>query len=133
MGFLDNLENSLKSLESVEERDRTEEKRREAERERRLAAAPWAERLKSSQYVKDLFEKAALTGHRLRTKIYMAWLGDALRLEAKERRLELRPTANGIEAEFAEPNGDSRKKSVDLEGDPQELLDDWLVLKEEKQ
>ena len=48
MSFLDNLENSLKSLESREERDPGERKRRESDRARALAAGPWADRLKTS-------------------------------------------------------------------------------------
>ena len=48
MGFLDNLESSLKSLESQGERDGSEVLRRDEERNRSSAAAPWAEELKHS-------------------------------------------------------------------------------------
>ena len=126
MGFLDNLENSLKSLESQEERDPAESKRREEDRSRALAAAPWSEKLKNSDYTKQLFDKAALAGHRMRTKVYMAWFDTTLRLEARERRLELRPTPDGIVAEFAGTSGKSKVEPVDLGSDPQALLDKWL-------
>jgi hypothetical protein len=126
MSFLDNLENSLKNLESREERDPNAAQRRSEERERMLAAAPWAEQLKSSQFTKLLFEKAAETGHRLRTKIYIAWLDATLRLEARGRRLDLVPTADGIRAEFLEPNGETQQKRLDLNGEPEELLREWL-------
>ena len=126
MGFLDNLENSLKSLESREERDPREQERRAQERMRAAGAAPWAERLKSAEYTKRLLDHAAVEGHKIRTKIYMAWLDSSLRLEAKTRRLELRPTAEGIIADFIEPDGSCRSEPVDLNGDPGTLLAAWL-------
>ncbi len=126
MSFLDNLENSLKSLESLEERDPNVGKRRDDERARTLAAAPWADRLKNSNYTKDLFDKAALAGHRIRVKVYMAWVDTALRLEAKGRALELRPTPGGVIAEYVDPEGQTISQPVDLEGSPDELLGKWL-------
>src|SRR5438874_7208240 len=118
MGFLDNLENSLKSLESREERDPHEHKRQQDDRARAVAAAPWAEELKNSQYTKDLFDKAAVAGHRIRAKVYMAWFDGTLRLEAKGRVLELRPTPDGITAEFAKSDGERVNETVDLKEDP---------------
>jgi hypothetical protein len=91
-----------------------------------MAIAPWAAQLKNSEFTKVLLEKAAQTGHRLRTKIYVAWLDTTLRLEAKGRKLDLEPTAEGIQANFIEPNGEVSQKSVDLNGDPGDLLRDWL-------
>ncbi|MBV9082994.1 MAG: hypothetical protein JOZ62_09980 [Acidobacteriaceae bacterium] len=126
MSFLDNLENSLKNLESREERDPTAAQRNSEERARTTAAAPWAAELKNSQFTKTLLDKAAETGHRLRTKIYVAWLDTTLRLEAKGRKLDLEPTADGIRANFVEPNGEVSHKSVDLNSDPAELIRDWL-------
>ena len=126
MSFLDNLENSLKNLESREERDPNARQRRDEERARTLAAAPWAEQLKNSKFTKTLLEQAAVTGHRLRTKIYVAWLDTTLRLEAKGRKLDLEPTADGIRANFIEPDGEVSHKSVDLNGNPGELLRGWL-------
>jgi hypothetical protein len=126
MGFLDNLENSLKSLEAEQEHNGAAQERRENERVRALAAAPWLEKLKSSDYTRQLFDRAVLAGHKTRTKVYMAWLDGTLRLEAKQRRLELKPTPDGIIAEFTEPGEDSRTKPIDLNGDPQVLIDEWL-------
>ncbi len=126
MGFLDNLEDSLKNLESSDERDGSQAQRREGDRARALAIAPWSEQLKGSDYTRQLFDKAALAGHRIRTKIYMAWLDSNLRLEAKGRRLELKPTSDGIVAEFIEPDGQTHTQPVDLSSDPQLLLDQWL-------
>ena len=56
----------------------------------------------------------------------MAWFDDTLRLEAKQRRLELRPTAQGIVAAFIETDGATKTQAVDLESDPAELLGRWL-------
>ena len=126
MSFLDNLENSSKNLEAREERDPNAASRRSEERARTMAIAPWAAQLKDSEFTKVLLEKAAQTGHRLRTKIYVAWLDTTLRLEAKGRKLDLEPTAEGIRANFIEPNGEASHKSVDLNADPGELLCDWL-------
>ncbi len=126
MGFLDNLESSLKSLEDSDERDPREHERRQEERTRAVAVGPWAERLKTGPYTQKLFDQAALAGHRLRTKIYMAWFDDVLRLEAKQRRLELRPTAEGIVAAFIEIDGTTKTQAVDLASDPGALLSKWL-------
>ena len=126
MSFLDNLESSLKNLEAREERDPREHLRREEERSRAVAAGPWAEELKKGAYTQKLFEQAAIAGHRLRTKVYMAWFDDTLRLEARQRRLELRPTADGIIAAFIEPDGETKTQDVDIKGEPAELLQQWL-------
>lgn len=126
MSFLDNLENSLKSLESREERDPNAVQRRQEERARALAAAPWAEQLKTSPFTRALMEKAAVTGHRLRTKIYIAWLDTTLRLEAKGRKLDLEPGPSGIQANFIEPDGAVSQQAIDLASDPEDLLRSWL-------
>jgi hypothetical protein len=126
MSFLDNLESSLKNLESQEERDPREHQRRQEERKRAVAVGPWAEQLKNGPYTQKLFEQAAIAGHKIRTKIYMAWFDDILRLEARERRLELRPTADGIVAEFIEPDRSSTTRAVNLKNDPATLLQEWL-------
>lgn len=126
MGFLDNLESSLKSLESREERDPDAGKRRHEERERTLAAAPWAEQLKGSPFTQALMEQAALAGHRLRTKIYIAWMDTTLRLEAKGRKLDLEPTPSGVQANFIEPDGAVSHQPVDLASNPEDLLKTWL-------
>ncbi len=131
MGFLDNLENSLKSLESQGERDGSERLRQEEERNRRSAEAPWADQLRQSAFTRKLFDDAAAAGHRLRTKIYVAWLDTTLRLEARGRRLELRPTPTGIVAVFIPGPSDGAtleiERPVRLETDPAELLKEWLA------
>ena len=95
MSFLDNLENNLKSLESAEQnRDEAERRGRARENERAeaLAAAPYAEELKKGPFAAELLKQAARIGFSMRTKVHIAWIGTTLRLEARDRRLELRPT-----------------------------------------
>jgi len=128
MSFLDNLENNLKSLESRDEKggDQSERQQREAERARALAAAPWAEKLKDSRFTQELLEHATRLGHQLRAKIYITWLGQTLRLEARGRKLELRPTAHGVIAAFLVNNAEVRAHPVDLDGKAAELAREWL-------
>lgn len=128
MDFLDSLENSLKSLESQEERDPSTARRRDEERNQTAAIAPWAEQLRNSSYTKALFDKAAAAGHRLRSKVYMAWLGSTLRLEARGRWCELRPTSSGIVVEYQTVDGNMVNEPLSLDGDPQVLLSRWLDL-----
>jgi len=126
MSFLDNLENNLKSLERQDERSGDDRRRQEEERMRAVAAAPWASKLKESPYVEKLLTEATLAGHRLRTKVYIAWLGATLRLEARERRLELRPAADGVHAVFLENQVEQRSELLNLDSDPAELIQSWL-------
>lgn len=128
MGFLDNLENSLNSLERQEERGQHgEAERRAAERSRTLSTQPWAEKLKNSQFTKDLFNESAAAGHRIRAKVYIAWIEQRLRLEARGRILELKPYADGIVAEFTAHDGTPVRRRVDLNSRPGDLLNEWLA------
>jgi hypothetical protein len=129
MSFLDNLENTLKNMESAEQKRDEAERRgrsRDAERAEALAVAPYAEELKKGPYAAELLKQAARIGFGLRTKVHIAWLGTTLRLEARDRRLELRPTAAGIVAAYLEEGEEKRVVPLDLSGDPAELVRNWL-------
>jgi hypothetical protein len=115
MGFLDNLENSLKSLESQGERDSAEAERRA--RDKAQAIAPWAEKLKQAPYTRVLMEEATKAGHKLRTKVYMSWMDGMFCLQARDRKLNLQPTGTGVVAYFIERDGSERQEAVDLNGD----------------
>lgn len=128
MSFLDNLENNLKALESREEGGLEESRRREAERERTLAAAPWAEKLKASPYTSKLMQQATVAGRQKRIKVNLLWIGTTLRLEARDHRLELRPEPNGISAVFLRENEELKRETLDLSGDPQTLVAEWMPL-----
>jgi hypothetical protein len=133
MGFLDNLENDLKALEGREEfANRAEENRiRDEERVRALAAAPFAERLKSGAFTEELLKQATHAGYAARTKVHMTWLGTTLRLEARDRKLDLRPTADGVLAVFLQGADELRSSLVDLDGSPAALVSELLGPKNE--
>jgi len=129
MSFLDNLENNLKSLESHEEgSDAAEQQRRTRERNRAeaQASAPYAEELKKSPFTAELLKQAARVGFEKRTKIHVAWLGSTLRLEARERRLELRPTASGVLAAYIDGGREVRTEPADLGGNAEQFIRAWL-------
>jgi len=102
MSFLDNLENNLKALEKQEERDpekvRRDQQRREADRTAALLRAPHAEALRTSPFTSELLTQCRAIGHGLRVLVQFTWLGESLRLDAKEKRMDLTPTTEGIAA-----------------------------------
>jgi hypothetical protein len=129
MSFLDNLENNLKSLESQEEGKESAERSRRARESTRAsaqAAAPWADELKKGPFTAELLKQAARIGFSMRTKVHVAWLGATLRLEARGRRLELRPTATGVVAAYLEDGVESRSEPLDLKTDPADFVGRWL-------
>ncbi|MCU1237121.1 MAG: hypothetical protein JWP63_5088 [Candidatus Solibacter sp.] len=131
MSFLDNLENNLKSLESSEQgKDDAERahRTRESERARAQAAAPFADQLKNGPYTAELLTQATRVGFSLRTKVHIAWLGSSLRLEAREKRLELRPTPTGVIAVYIEDGEEKRTEPLDLAGSPETLVRGWLAV-----
>ena len=131
MSYLDNLENQLKSLERQDERDpaRIQEQRERAERERnnRIAAGPFAEQLRNSQFTQDLLAHATRLGFSKRAKVHISWIDTTLRLEAKHLRLELQPTAEGVVAHFLEDGAEAATETIDLNSDPGQLAARWLA------
>src|ERR1700686_1032318 len=117
MSFLDNLENNLKNLESYDEKEPAmDRERREAESREARAAAPHAEQLRESGFTKELLNHATRLGFAKRVKVHIVWLGTTLRLEARDRKLELRPTPEGVWAVFVENGTEVRTEPVDLKG-----------------
>jgi hypothetical protein len=123
MSFLDNLENNLKAMESLEASGLDDRKRRELERERSIASAPWAERLKKSPYVGKLMRDLTRAGFPRRMKMNFVWIGRALRIEAVDQRLELQPTPGGVDAVFAD-----RRIPINLDAEPDSLIAEWLAV-----
>jgi hypothetical protein len=132
MSFLDNLEDNLKALESQDEGGLDQNRRREADRARALAVAPWAERLKSEPYAKILIQQATIAGRQRRTKVNLAWIDTTLRLEARAQRLELRPRPDGVVAVFLLNGHEVRQQQIDLSSDPQGLTNDWMAALDEQ-
>lgn len=128
MSFLDNLENNLKALESRDEGGLDQANRRELDRARALAVAPWAEKLKASPWTKALMQLATRAGYSRRVKVNMVWLQTTLRLEAREEKLEIRPTPEGIEAVFLHAGNPLKSEAVELTGDPAPLVTAWMAI-----
>jgi hypothetical protein len=130
MSFLDSLENNLKALEGTEHAGLDDYKRRESERQRTASAAPWAERLKRAPYTQELMQQATRAGYQIRTKVNFTWIGTTLRLEARNHRLELRPTGDGIEVVYLKGTEELRREKIDLTGKPEAILHHWLPMLE---
>jgi hypothetical protein len=130
MSYLDSLEDNLKNLESREDtaqRDKEDRQRRDVEWARAQAAAPYAEQLRSGPFTQALLNEATRIGHSQRTKVHIAWMDAILRLEARDRKLELRPTGAGVVAVFFENKQEVRTEPVDLAGDASQLAERWLA------
>lgn len=132
MSYLDNLENNLKALENQEERDpekvKREQERREAERSAALLRAPYVDALKNSPFTLELLTQCRAIGHQQRVLVQFTWLGETLRLDAKEKRMLLTPTSEGIMAVFSVNGDEAGRTNVDPEMDNSgELARRWLL------
>lgn len=130
MSFLDSLENNLKALERQEERDpeavRLKQENEAAERAAALAAAPFADQLRNGPFTAGLLEHCMILGHAQRVKVRPVWLGSTLRLEARDKQLDLIPAAGGIQGRIS-AGGEVREEfAVDLAANPQDLAERWL-------
>src|SRR5580658_4925600 len=132
MGFLDNLENDLKALERQDERDpekiKRERERRDADRNAALSRAPHADALKNSPFTTELLTQCRAIGHGQRVLVQFTWLGEKLRLDAKSKRMELTPTAEGITAVFSVNGEETGRTAVDPQvDDAAALAKRWLI------
>ncbi len=130
MSFLDNLENNLKALESQPERDPAalarEAAAREAARSLALQIAPHAEALRNGSFKDGLLAACRKLGHGRRILVRPLWMDSTLRLEAANKKLELRPTPSGVVAVFFDAGTEQESMPVDLSSDPVELAEKWL-------
>ena len=117
MSFLDNLENNLKALENLEEKDpekvQREKERRESDRTAALERAPYVDALKNSQFTTDLLTECRTIGHGQRVLVKFTWIGETLRLDAQSKRMELIPTPAGIEAVISEAGAEKDRATID--------------------
>jgi len=132
MSFLDNLENNLKALEGREEKDpekvKRDQERRESERNQALLRAPHAEALKKSAFTSELLTQCRTIGHGQRVLVRFTWIGERLRLDAKGKRMELIPTAEGITAVFSVDGAETGRAMVNPQtDDPAALAQRWLA------
>jgi hypothetical protein len=132
MSFLDNLENNLKALENREERDpekvKRDQERREADRTAALLRAPHVEALKNSSFTSELLTQCRTIGRGQRVLVQFTWIGENLRLDARTKRMELAPTAEGITAIFSSNGEETGRATVDPKvDDPAALAMRWLL------
>jgi hypothetical protein len=131
MSFLDNLENNLKALESREEKDPQALARKAAEREAARSAAieiaPYAEALRKGSFTDGLLTACRDIGHRQRILVRPVWVDSTLRLEAGLKKLELRPTPNGVVAVFFQGGVEQKSIPIDLSSDPVKVAEKWLT------
>jgi hypothetical protein len=133
MSYLDNLENNLKALESQEEKDpekvKRERERREAERDDALLRAPHVEALKNSPFTSNLLTECRTIGHGQRVLVQFVWIGETLRLNAKNKRMELIPSPEGITAVLSVDGEVTAREPVNpQQDDAASLARRWLVL-----
>jgi hypothetical protein len=130
MSFLDNLENNLKALESRDEKDpeklAREARAREAARSLAVQIAPYAEALRNGPFKDGMLTACRDIGHRRRLLVRPFWADSTLRLEAGTKKLELRPTPDGVLAVFFEEGRELESLPVDLASDPVKLAGKWL-------
>ena len=128
MGFLDNLESSLKSMEAVTEREdgAGARNRRESDRAARIALQPYVEKLRKSPFTDHLLRAAHQESYRIRARISVVWIGDVLRFDLPGKRLELIPGPNGVRAIETLNGVPDQPEAVDFTSDPTELLRQWL-------
>ena len=132
MSFLDNLENNLNALERQEEKDpqkvKRDQERREAEREAALLRAPHVDALKHSAFTAELLTHCRAMGQAKRVLVRFTWIGENLRLDAKTKRMELIPTAEGIMAAFSMEGEETERITVDPQtDDAAALARRWLA------
>jgi hypothetical protein len=132
VSYLDNLENNLKALEKLEEKDpekiKRDRERRDAERSSAVRRAPHAEALKTSPFTSQLLTECRAIGHGQRVLVQFTWIDENLRLDAKSKRMELVPTEEGITAVFSVDGAETGRAVVDLQkDDPAGVARRWLA------
>jgi hypothetical protein len=132
MSFLDNLENNLKALERVEERDpekvKRDHERRDQERSEAMRRAPFVDALKKSAFTQSLLGECRVLGRTERVLVQFVWLGETLRLTAQSKRMDLIPSADGIAAVFSVDGAETGRAMVNPDSDdPAALAHQWLT------
>jgi len=132
MSYLDNLEDNLKALENLEEKDpekvKRQQEQRAAERNAALLRAPYAQALKTSAFTSELLKECRAIGHAQRVLVQFAWIGEVLRLSANRKRMELIPTADGITVIFSVDGMETGRATADPQAeDAAALAQRWLT------
>jgi hypothetical protein len=82
--------------------------------------------LKSSPFTNALLTSARAIGHAQRTMVRFHWRDNTLILEAKEKKLELRPTPKGISAVYFENGEEKRTEPLNLKSKAEAFARAWL-------
>jgi hypothetical protein len=98
---------------------------REAARAIALQITPHAEALRNGPFKDGLLAACRNIGHRKRILVRPVWVDSTLRLEAGAKKLELRPTPNGVLAVFIDGGRELESTLIDLTSDPLELAEKW--------
>jgi len=86
------------------------------------------EALRDSAFTSELLGQCRVVGREAKVLVQFTWIGENLRLDAKEKRMELVPTADGIIAVVSENGVESDQWKVDPEKDEAAALARrWLV------
>ncbi len=127
MSFLDNLENAVKSMEARDQQDPLAEQRRREQQNLAKHAAPYAEELRNGKFSAALMNFIADLSFDYRTKVMIAWIDTTLRFEARDHRLELRPTKEGIVSVWLIGREEQRTDPVTEKTNPEKLAREWLA------
>ena len=93
-----------------------------------MLRAPHVEALKTSPFTSELLTQCRAIGHGQRVLVQFTWLGETLRLDAKEKRMELAPTVEGITAVFYSNGEETGCAAVDPKvDDAAALARRWLL------
>ena len=93
-----------------------------------MLRAPHVEALRNSAFTSELLTQCRTIGHGQRVLVRFTWIGESLRLDAKEKRVELIPTSEGITAVFTVDGGETGRVTVDPQADDAaEFARRWLT------
>ena len=84
--------------------------------------------MKNSAFTSELLTQCRTIGHGQRVLVRFTWIGETLRLDAKEKRMELVPTSQGITVAFFADGSETWRGSVDPQSDDAAALAQrWLA------
>jgi hypothetical protein len=92
-----------------------------------LLRAPFVEALKSSPFTDTRLTECRAGGREQRVLVQFLWIGENLRLNAKNKRMELMPSPEGIIAVQSVDGLETGRTTIDPQkDDPAALARNWL-------
>ena len=83
--------------------------------------------LPNGKWTQDLLTHCVTIGHGKRVRVGMPWIGTTFRLDAREKRLDLQPNAQGILGIFSVDGAITALAPIGLNSDPAGLVKQWLA------